>query len=95
MIRSTLLALTLVSTAAGAQDTLSPGTGPNPTTCAQFSAMTPAARLDMLSTMQPFGDDMDPNDLAASEQWTATVAAACADHPDRSLVDAARDAMSD
>jgi hypothetical protein len=55
MIRSTLLALTLVSTAAGAQETLSPGTGPEPTTCAQFSAMTPAARLDMLSTMQPFG----------------------------------------
>jgi hypothetical protein len=64
-------------------------------TCAQFGAMTSDAQMQVLSTLQPFGDDMEPSDQAASEQWTATVAGACTGHPDRLVSDAAREAMGD
>jgi len=64
-------------------------------TCAHFSALTVADRVQVLSTVGAMGDDIEADDHAASEQWAATVATACADHPDRMVADAARDAMGD
>ncbi len=34
-------------------------------------------------------------DAARSQAWAATVAAACRDHPERPLPDAARDALAE
>jgi hypothetical protein len=89
-MRSFVLALTLalppVPTFAQDAETM---------TCAQFGALASDAQMQVLSTIQPFGDDMEPGDQGASEQWAATVAGACADHPDRPVTEAARDAMGD
>ena len=64
-------------------------------TCARFAALDAADQVQVLSTVEPMGDDIEADDQAASEQWAATVASACADHPDRMVTDAARDAMGD
>jgi hypothetical protein len=92
-----VLALALVGTMAlpaHPQNALGPDPGPGAVTCGDFTALdTVEQRLAMLSGIQPFGDDMEPSDQNASEQWAATVTAACADHPDRPLADAAQEAM--
>jgi hypothetical protein len=76
------------------QNALGPDPGAGAVTCGEFTALdTVPQRLAMLSTVQPFGDDIEPSDQNASEQWAATVTAACAGHPDRPLADAAREAM--
>ena len=68
---------------------------PSGMTCAEFSTLAVGDQVGALSTLEPFGDDMNPGDEAASKQWAATVAAACEGHPDRLLPDAARDAMGE
>jgi hypothetical protein len=92
-----VLALALLSRMAlpaYTQNALGPDPGPGAVTCGEFTALdTVAQRLAMLSTVQPFGDDIEPGDQNASEQWAATVTAACAGHSDRPLADAARKAM--
>ena len=45
-------------------------------------SLAPDAQVAVLSTIQPLGDDMEASDQAASEQWAATVASACAGHPE-------------
>ena len=49
----------------------------------------------MLSTIQPLGDEIDPNDAGAAQQWAAEVTRACGDHADRPLGDAAREALGE
>jgi hypothetical protein len=96
-MKNMVLALALVgpmASAAHPQNALGPNPGPGAVTCGEFTALdTVAQRLAMLSTVQPFGDDIEPGDQNASEQWAATVTAACAGHSDRPLADDAREAM--
>lgn len=68
---------------------------PSTTTCATYTALGVDEQVALLSTLQPFGDEMNASDEAASKQWAATVSAACRDHPDRLLPDAARDSMGE
>jgi hypothetical protein len=68
---------------------------PSAMTCARFSTLAVADQVSALATLEPFGDDMNPGDEAASRAWAATVTAACAGHPDRRLPEAARDAMGE
>lgn len=60
------------------------------TSCAQFTAMAVSEQLGLLSTLEPFGDEIDAEDEAASKSWAADVTAACQGHPDRMLPEAAR-----
>ena len=94
-MQRTLLALALVAsgTPALAQSVLAPDPLLNPTTCADFTSSDSAGRLQLLRGVQPLGDDIEPGDENAAEQWSQEVAAACADHPDRPLTDPAAAAL--
>jgi hypothetical protein len=97
-MRGFLAAVALMGTAAipaSAQDSLDPAPGPGAVNCGQFSVMDSIAQIDALSSIEPFGDDMEASDSSASEDWAKEVTAACAGHPDMPLVDAARAAMGD
>ena len=64
-------------------------------TCAAFSALDVETQMVTLSTLEPFGDDMNASDAAASRQWAADVTAACSGHPDLLLPEAARQSMGE
>jgi hypothetical protein len=80
---------------AAAQEAGAPPNGPDvqTMTCADFTGLGTDEQMVALSTIQPFGDEMNAGDRTGSEQWAATVNRACLDHPDRMLTDAAREAM--
>jgi hypothetical protein len=84
------LALALAASSVLAQ---TPDAVLNPTTCGAYTQLDTAARIRMLSGIQPFGDDIDAADQNAAGQWAEEVAAACAGHPDRLLSDAATQAL--
>ena len=90
-----LLALALAATAAPAraQSVLEPSPLPGAPTCGGFMALDSAGRLEMLTTIQPLGDEIDAEDANAARQWSGEVAAACAGQPDRPLADAATEAL--
>ena len=64
-----------------------------PDTCGGFLPLDTAARIEVLTTIQPFGDDIDAADQNAASQWAGEVAAACEGHPDRPLTEAAASAL--
>ncbi len=66
----------------------------DPDTCGAYVALDDAARIEVLTTIEPFGDDLDAEDAGAARQWADAVAAACDGHPDRPLSDAAAAAMN-
>lgn len=68
---------------------------PDAMTCASFLTLAVEDQVAALSTLEPLGDEMNPTDAAASKDWAATVSAACRDHPERPLPEAARDALAD
>lgn len=68
---------------------------PGAMTCATFATLPSDRQVAALSTIEPLGDEMNAADAAASEDWAAAVTAACRDHPDRLLPDAARDALAE
>ena len=84
-----VVALALTPGWALAQD--DPGT----MTCAQFTTLEVADQVVALSTIEPLGDEINAGDEAMAQQWAGTVTAACRDHPERLLPEAARDAMGE
>jgi hypothetical protein len=90
-----LLALVVAAPAvpALAQSVLEPSPLPGAPTCGGFTALDPAGRLEMLTTIQPLGDEIHAEDAGAARQWSDEVAAACAGQPDRPLADAATEAL--
>jgi hypothetical protein len=97
-MRGIALTLTLAALASAAfgQDVLSPDTGPGDPTCGRFLTLgSIEAQVQMLSTIQPLGDEIDPNDADAARQWAAEVTRACGDHADRPLEEAAREALGE
>jgi hypothetical protein len=92
-MRRLVLALALIAAGAPAP-AQSPDAVLNPDTCGAYTAMDTAGRIQVLTTIEPFGDDIDAEDQDAARQWADEVAAACANHPDRLLTDAAAAAMS-
>jgi hypothetical protein len=78
-----------VAAPAVAQSVLSPDSVPGATSCAEFTAMSSASRLQSLIAIQPLGDDIEGADPAIAGQWSDEVAAACASDPELPLADAA------
>jgi hypothetical protein len=76
-----------------AQSVLSPDPLPGATTCAEFMALSSAARLQTLTAIQPLGDDLESADPAIAAQWSGGVASACARDPNLPLADAAAQAI--
>ena len=76
-----------------AQSVLSPDPLPGARSCAEFMAMGSAARLQMLTAIQPLGDDLESADPAFAAQWSGEVASACARDPNLPLADAAARAL--
>lgn len=68
---------------------------PDGMTCARFLTLAVDDQVAVLSTLEPLGDEMNATDAAASKDWAGAVGAACHDHPDRLLPEAARDALAD
>ena len=93
------LSLTLLAPAAFGQDALQDELAPDPgmdaPRCGQFVTLDSLAQIQMLSTIQPLGDEIDPNDASAARQWAAEVTRACGDDRDRPLADAAREALGE
>lgn len=93
------LSLAVLAPAAFGQDTLQDELAPDPgmdaPKCGQFVTLDSLAQIQMLSAIQPLGDEIDPNDAAAAEQWAAEVTRACGNHGDRPLADAARQALGE
>jgi hypothetical protein len=83
------------ASAASAQAVLSPDTGPGDPTCGRFVTLDSLEQIEMLSTIQPLGDEIDASDADAARQWAAEVTRACGDHADRPLEDAAREALGE
>jgi hypothetical protein len=72
----------------------SPSSLLDPDTCGAYVALDDPARIQMLTTIEPFGDDIDAEDQDAAMQWADEVGAACDGHPNRPLSDAAIAAMN-
>ena len=89
-MRRLALALLLAAAPALAQ---TPAEVLDPDTCGGFTPLDTAARVQMLTTIQPLGDEIDAADRDAARQWADAVAAACAGRPDRPLADAAASAL--
>ncbi len=85
-----LLALMTSCGAALAQE----GPYADQTDCQQFLTMDTATRLELLSQIEPLGDDIEPDDQAATNQWVHDVSKACEGHPDMALTAAAEQAMT-
>jgi len=101
MVR-TFTALTLafaVATAASGQatlqDELAPEPGADAPRCGEFVTLDSLRQIQVLSTIQPLGDEIDPNDADAARQWADEVTRACGDHRDRPVADAAREALGE
>jgi hypothetical protein len=94
-----MLMLALLAPAAFGQELLgnelAPAPGMGAPKCGEFVTLDSLEQVRMLSTIQPLGDEIDPNDADASRQWAAEVTAACGDHPDRPLAEAAREALGE
>jgi hypothetical protein len=86
-----LVLIALLAAPAAAQ---SPSEVLDPDTCGAYVALDDAARVQVLMTIEPFGDDLDAEDQDAARRWADEVAAACHGHPDRPLSDAAAAAMN-
>ncbi len=95
VLAATLVAPLVAPAAFGQQmlgDALGEGIGGGPT-CGAFVAQDSVGQAAMLSTIQPLGDEIDPNDADATRSWAKGVADACGDDPDRPLAEAARQAL--
>jgi len=84
--------LALIALLAAPAAAHSPSEVLDPDTCG--ASLDDAASIQVLSTIEPFGDDLDAEDQDAARQWADEVAAACHGHPDRPLSDAAAAAMN-
>ncbi len=85
-----LLALMTAGGAALAQQ----GPYADETSCKQFLTMDTATRLGLLSQIEPLGDDIEPDDRQATDQWVHDVSKACEGHPEMALTAAAEQAMT-
>lgn len=65
----------------------------NPDTCGSYLAMETAQRIGLLTTIEPVGDEVNEADQNQARQWSEDVAAACEGHPERSLSEAADEAL--
>ena len=78
-----------------AQEGLAPGMldqgGPS---CGAFEAMDSIGRAGALATIEPLGGEVNPDDPAESEGWSAAVSEKCRGHPEKPLAEAAREALA-
>lgn len=89
MRRMVALALAAVPGWAVAQEASMGG----PVACGAFVTMDSTEQLAVLSAIEPLGGEIDPEDVAASQDWARDVTKACAGKPDRTVEDAARAAL--
>ena len=90
MNRPTLALALILAAPALADDPASLAAGP---TCEAFLAMDGPARLAVLATIQPLGDEIDAEDQDQADQWSNAVARACEADPGAALPDAAAVAL--
>jgi hypothetical protein len=100
MIRMLLpLTFVLLGTAGFGQEALqqelAPGPGMDAPRCGQFVALDSLEQVRMLGTIQPLGDEIDPNDAEAARKWAAEVTEACGGDGERPLAEAAREALGE
>lgn len=88
---STALALLLAAAPAAAQ--IQWGDQFDALTCGEWEPLDMTGRIEKLTAIEPFGDDLEAGDRGAAEQWQAEVAAACKGHPSKLLRDAAAEAL--
>lgn len=67
-----------------------PGDDLDPPTCKSFMERDMDGRISVLTTIEPFGDEIDISDRRASEEWANEVASACMKKPGRTLGEAAQ-----
>ncbi len=96
-----LLTLTLAALAPAVfgqtllQGDLAPEPGMDAPECGQFVDADSLQQIQMLSAIQPLGDEIDPNDTAMAQQWAGEVTKACGSDRNRPLADAARAALGE
>ena len=61
--------------------------------CGKFDTLDVDGQIQMLTEVQPLGDEIEAGDRDAARQWAAEVAQACGGRADRPLADAAREAL--
>jgi hypothetical protein len=55
--------------------------------------MDSVGRAEALSTIEPLGGEVNPDDPAESEGWSRAVSEQCRGHPEKPLAEAAREAL--
>ena len=91
-----MVVLAWAGAAAGAAvaQTLAPlDAGPGVATCGEFRKLDMAGQVAALTAIERLGDEIDPADEGAAQQWADQVAEACGDEADRPLEDAAAAAL--
>lgn len=71
-----------------------PGDDLTPETCKAYLERDMDGRIGLLTTIEPFGDDIAPDDRGAAEEWANEVASACLKKPERTLGEAAAAAQA-
>ena len=62
-------------------------------TCGDFRKLDMAGQVAALASIEPLGDEIDPNDTATAKIWADEVSDACGDDEERPLEDAAAAAL--
>ena len=85
-----VLLLALLAAPALAGEPISPGPlGRDAETCGAFVALDQGGRVNALTAIEPFGDDIGAADEQAARDWADAVARECRGRPERKLEDAA------
>ncbi|MFO1143663.1 MAG: hypothetical protein U1E59_15020 [Amaricoccus sp.] len=66
---------------------------PGGPSCAEFTRMDAGTRLQALASIEPLGGEINSQDPDAAQQWSDQVYSACVETPDRSLAQAAAQAL--
>ena len=66
---------------------------PGGPSCGEFTRMDAGTRLQALASIEPLGGEINGQDADAAQQWSDQVFSACASTPDRSLAQAAAQAL--
>ena len=90
------LAFSLLTSPAIAQSEIgeSPALQQGAVTCAEYLRMDLPARYDALEGVEPMGGELAGSDPDLVRQWSEDVATSCEGHPDRTLSEAATEALA-
>ncbi|MFO1208605.1 MAG: hypothetical protein U1E40_05195 [Amaricoccus sp.] len=66
---------------------------PGGPSCDEFTRMDAGTRLQALASIEPLGGEINGQDADAAQQWSDQVFSACVSNPDRSVAQAAAEAL--